>query len=77
MKFARGRAPVVIDGPSTETKELLGGYWMIQVKSKEEVLEWARRCPVAHALPTPDPGAMTQARSTLPGCLVSLAVCSS
>ena len=34
-----------IDGPFTETKELLAGFWLLQVKSKEEALEWASRCP--------------------------------
>ena len=34
------------DGPFAEAKEVLGGYWMIQVKSKEEAIEWASRCPV-------------------------------
>ncbi len=37
--------PTVTDGPFAETKELLGGYWMIQVASKAEAVEWARRCP--------------------------------
>jgi len=41
----QGSARTVIDGPFTETKELLAGYWMIQVKSKAEAIEWARRCP--------------------------------
>jgi len=40
-----GKKPKVIDGPFIEAKEVLGGYWMIQVKSKEEAIEWARRCP--------------------------------
>ena len=40
-----GNKPTVIDGPFIEAKEVLGGYWMIQVKSKEEAIEWARRCP--------------------------------
>jgi len=44
VHFARGK-PKVIDGPFTETKELIAGYWMIQVKSKEEAVEWARRVP--------------------------------
>jgi hypothetical protein len=35
----------VTEGPFTETKELVGGYWMIQVKSKEEAIEWVKRCP--------------------------------
>jgi hypothetical protein len=35
----------VTDGPFTEAKELIGGYWMIQVRSKEEAIEWAMRCP--------------------------------
>jgi hypothetical protein len=40
-----GGKPKVTDGPFPEAKEVLGGYWMIQVKSKEEAIEWARRCP--------------------------------
>jgi len=35
----------VIDGPFTETKELVAGFWLMQVRSKEEVIEWVRRCP--------------------------------
>jgi hypothetical protein len=45
VSFAAGR-PTVIDGPFTETKELIGGYWLIQAGSKEEAVEWATRCPV-------------------------------
>jgi hypothetical protein len=44
VSFAKGK-PIVTDGPFAEAKEVLGGYWMIQVTSKEEALEWARRCP--------------------------------
>jgi hypothetical protein len=44
VKFAGGKRTVV-DGPFTESKEIIGGYWMIQVKSKEEAVEWATRCP--------------------------------
>jgi hypothetical protein len=40
-----GGKPKVADGPFAEAKEVLGGYWMIQVKSKEEAIEWASRCP--------------------------------
>ncbi len=40
-----GGKPKVTDGPFTEAKEVVGGYWMIQVKSKEEAIEWAKRCP--------------------------------
>src|SRR4051794_5463417 len=40
-----GGKPKVTDGPFTEVKEVLGGYWMIQVKSREEAIEWASRCP--------------------------------
>lgn len=40
-----GGKPRVTDGPFSETKEVLGGYWMIQVKSREEAIEWALRCP--------------------------------
>ena len=42
-----GGKPKVTDGPFTEAKEVLGGYWMIQVKSKEEAVEWASRCPAS------------------------------
>lgn len=42
-----GGQPKVTDGPFAETKEVIGGYWMIQVKSKEEAIEWACRCPGA------------------------------
>jgi hypothetical protein len=41
----KGGKPKVTDGPFAEAKEVLGGYWMIQVKSKEEAIEWASRCP--------------------------------
>jgi hypothetical protein len=40
-----GKKSTVIDGPFTEAKELIAGFWLWQVKSKEEALEWARRCP--------------------------------
>jgi hypothetical protein len=42
-----GGTPKVTDGPFAEAKEVLGGYWMIQVKSKEEAIEWAKRCPAS------------------------------
>jgi len=46
VTFDSGR-PSVTDGPFSEAKEVLGGYWMIQVKSKEEALEWAKRAPMS------------------------------
>jgi hypothetical protein len=46
VSFSGGK-PTVTDGPFAEAKEVLGGYWMIQVKSKEEAIEWARRCPAS------------------------------
>jgi hypothetical protein len=46
VSFAGGR-PTVTDGPFVETKEVLGGYWMIKVKSREEAIEWAKRCPAS------------------------------
>jgi hypothetical protein len=46
VSFHGGR-PTVTDGPFAEAKEVIGGYWMIQVKSKEEAIEWATRCPGA------------------------------
>jgi len=45
VKFGGGK-PTVIDGPFIETKELVGGYWMIQVRSQEEAIEWAKRAPM-------------------------------
>jgi hypothetical protein len=44
--FAGGK-PLVTDGPFTEAKEVLGGYWMIDVKSRAEAIEWARKCPAS------------------------------
>ena len=44
VSFAGGK-PAVTDGPFSEAKEVVGGYWMIQVKSKAEAIEWASRCP--------------------------------
>jgi hypothetical protein len=48
VSFSGGRA-TVIDGPFAEAKEVIGGYWMIQVRSKDEAIEWAKRCPVSGA----------------------------
>jgi hypothetical protein len=44
VSFSGGKRTVT-DGPFTEAKEMIGGYWMIDVKSKEEAVEWASRCP--------------------------------
>lgn len=44
VSFAGGK-PSVTDGPFIETKEVVGGYWMIEVNSKDEAIEWAKRCP--------------------------------
>src|SRR3979490_1181789 len=44
VSFATGK-PVVTDGPFTESKEVLGGYWMIDVASREEAIAWAKKCP--------------------------------
>jgi hypothetical protein len=46
VTFSGGK-PTVTDGPFAEAKEVLGGYWMIQVESKEEAVEWASRCPAS------------------------------
>jgi hypothetical protein len=45
VKFSPGNQRTVIDGPFPETKELIAGYWMWQVKSKQEALQWLTRCP--------------------------------
>jgi hypothetical protein len=42
-----GGTPIVTDGPFTEAKEVLGGYWMIEVKSREEAIAWAKKCPAS------------------------------
>jgi len=47
IQFSRGKRTVV-DGPFAEAKELISGYWIIQVKSQEEALEWAKRAPSPH-----------------------------
>lgn len=47
VKFSGGKR-TVIDGPFAETKELIAGFWLIQVKSKQEAIEWATRCPAPH-----------------------------
>lgn len=44
VRFANGK-PTVIDGPFAETKELIAGYWIIQARSREEAVEWAKRVP--------------------------------
>src|SRR5688572_26406550 len=44
VSFATGE-PVVTDGPFAEVKEVVGGYWIIDVGSREEAIEWAKRCP--------------------------------
>jgi hypothetical protein len=46
VSYSGGR-PLVSDGPFTEAKEVIGGYWMIQVRSKEEAIEWAKRAPMS------------------------------
>jgi hypothetical protein len=54
VTFGQGK-PVVTDGPSIEAKEVLGGYWMVEANSKEELVKWAQRCPA-------DPGDMIEIR---------------
>jgi hypothetical protein len=45
VRFSPGKKRTVIDGPFTETKELVAGYWIWRVKSLDEAVEWVRRCP--------------------------------
>jgi hypothetical protein len=47
LRFS-GASRTVVDGPFTETKELVAGFWLWQVRSMEEAIEWARRCPNPH-----------------------------
>ncbi|WP_426423330.1 YciI family protein [Bradyrhizobium genosp. A] len=46
VSFASG-VPAVTDGPFTEAKEVLGGYWMIEVGSRDEAIAWAKKCPAS------------------------------
>jgi hypothetical protein len=46
VAFSHGK-PTVVDGPFIESKEVVGGLWMIQAKSKEEAVEWIKKCPAA------------------------------
>lgn len=45
VRFAGNAEPTVIDGPFAESKELVAGFWILQVKSREEVIEWVKRVP--------------------------------
>ncbi|HEY3929952.1 MAG TPA: YciI family protein [Candidatus Koribacter sp.] len=45
VSFTTGK-PIVTDGPYIETKETVGGYWMVRLNSKEEAVEWAKKCPM-------------------------------
>ena len=54
VSFAGGK-PSVTDGPFIETKEVIGGYWLVEAPSKEEVLKWVQRCPA-------DPGDVIEVR---------------
>ena len=47
-----GPTRTVVDGPFAETKELVAGFWLWQVRSMDEAIEWARRCPNPHAGPS-------------------------
>jgi len=47
VSYADGKATVT-DGPFAEAKEVIGGYWIIQVRSREEAIEWAKRAPMAN-----------------------------
>ena len=51
VRVARsGGKTTVTDGPFTEAKEMIGGYWLIQAKSKDEAVEWAKRCPADNCM---------------------------
>ena len=54
IAFGKGK-PTVTDGPDIEAKEVLGGYWMVEAQSKEELVKWAQRCPA-------DPGDVIEIR---------------
>jgi hypothetical protein len=48
IKYSASGRPTVVDGPFPETKELIAGYWIINVKSREEAIQWAKRAPAPH-----------------------------
>ena len=48
VKFSRGGTRTVVDGPFAKSNDLIAGYWLIQVKSKEEAIQWAKRAPAPH-----------------------------
>jgi hypothetical protein len=48
VSFSGGR-PIVTDGPFAETKEVIGGYWMIEVESLAEAIAWAKKCPASNS----------------------------
>jgi hypothetical protein len=48
VRLSSKAAPVVLDGPFAETKELVAGYWVWELPSLAEAIAWARRCPVCH-----------------------------
>jgi hypothetical protein len=48
VSFGGGGERTVVDGPFAETKELIAGYWLLQVRSMEEAIEWIKRCPNPH-----------------------------
>ena len=59
VTFRKGK-PTVTDGPFIEAKEVLGGYWMVEANSKEELVKWAQRCPA-------DQGDMIEIRQIFDG----------
>ena len=52
VNFSKSNQRSIVDGPFAETKELIAGFWLWQVRSKEEAIEWAKRCP--HPFPGQD-----------------------
>ena len=48
IKYSSDGTKTVVDGPFAETKELIAGYWLIQTKTREEAIEWAKRIPAPH-----------------------------
>jgi hypothetical protein len=62
IKFSPGGKQSVVDGPFAESKELVGGFWIIDVNSREEAIEWAKRAPAPHG---PDQEAEIEVRQFL------------
>ena len=61
-----GKERTVIDGPFAETKELIAGFWLLQVKSMDEAIEWVKRCPLRRREPRSRSARCSRRRTSAP-----------